>query len=348
MILAFVPACAADRPRDAQVLIYYANETSQQAARSANYAAVLSVLDGISGPTAAALSRNIRVDASEFPQVVRRDADALLAAARRFDFDLVVFTNEAALADEFRVYRGSTGALDVRPLPALPAATSTVLATSPLSRPEFLRAALHAVADLYGRKPVDAVLIVNSHGSEDMLLMPRVNADLSFPGAAEALARQLDTDGDDAALAPWAGLKGTDKLTFWRSVSEVSAATGMRFPLVFLESCESGTASFAQWRAISDDVELIAHTGTGNIRPVDIDYGKFFAAGPVDADWVADLISGLTASGVHVDGKSMQPYWILWFALEVPAAWVYFIPLGLWLCWSAFAGLARLRMASAS
>ncbi len=182
--------------RRTQVLIYYGNETSQQAAQSANYAKLLSILHNSTSATAATLARNILSDTTEFSAVVQRDADALLAAGRRLKFDVVVFTNDLALKGHYWFYRGATGALETRTLPPMPEAASDVLATSPLSRPEVLRMAVLETGSLYPANSIDAVLIVNSHGSDEMLLMPRVSADLSTDGAAEAFARQLQSDDE--------------------------------------------------------------------------------------------------------------------------------------------------------
>jgi hypothetical protein len=330
--------------RRTQALIYYGNETSQQAAQSANYATLLSILRNSTSATAATLARNILSDATESSAVVRRDADALLAAARRLKFDLVVFTNDLALKGQFWSYRSATDALETRTLPPIPQAASNVLATSPLSRPEVLRMAVLETGSLYPADSVDAVLIVNSHGSDEMLLMPRVSADLSAAGSAEAFARQLQSDDEPSGPPPeWATLKGTDKLAFWHTVAQAGAAHGMRFPLIFLETCESGTATWSQWRAIPASVGRIAHTGGGSVYPAKLDYAALL--GSERTDWINGLASGLKSSGMYVGAKWTLLAWVL-LSLCQSVPWpVYFAPFGLWVIWSALLAAARSKSA---
>ncbi len=329
----------------AQVLIYYGNETSQQAAQSANYARLLSILHNSKSETAATLARNILSDVTEFSAVVRRDVDALLAAAQRLKFDLVVFTNDLALKGHYWFYRSATGALEERTLPPIPEAASDVLATSPLSRPEVLRMAVLETGALYPANSVDAVLIVNSHGSDEMLLMPRVSADLSTAGAAEAFALQLQSDDEPSGPPPeWATLKGTDKLTFWHTVAQASAAHGMRFPLIFLETCESGTTTWSQWQAIPASIERIAHIGGGSVYPAKLDYAALL--GSERTDWINGLASELKSSaGMYVGAKWTLLAWVL-LTLCQSIPWpFYFAPFGLWVIWSALLAASRSRSA---
>jgi hypothetical protein len=330
--------------RPAQVLIYYGNETTQQAAQSANYAKLLSILHSSKNPTATALARNILSDATDFSAVVRRDAEALLAAARRRKFDLVVFTNDLALSGHYWSYRGATDTLETRILPPIPSTASDVLATSPLSRPEVLRIAILEAGSLYPANSLDAVLIVNSHGGDEMLLMPRVSTDLSTADAAEAFARQLQSDDEPSGPPPeWAALKGTDKLTFWRTVAQAGAAHGMRFPLIYLETCASGTTTWSQWRAIPDSIGRIGHIGGGSVYPAKLDYAAMLSS--ERTDWLNDLVSGLTSSGMYVGGKWTLLFWVL-LSLCQSVPWpFYFAPLALWAIWSAL--LAAARYASA-
>ena len=79
-----------------QLLIYYADETSTQAAQSENYAALLSVLRSSSTPLAATVLAGIISDAEKFPLLVQRDIDALELQAKRLGFDLAIFTNALA------------------------------------------------------------------------------------------------------------------------------------------------------------------------------------------------------------------------------------------------------------
>ena len=109
------------------------------------------------------------------------------------------------------------------------------------------------------------VVITNSHGGRDMALIPRVNADLSQTGAALAMREMLELD-DNGAPPAWAQPQGTSKLAYWQVLEDVSVARGVRFPLVFRETCISGIRSFTELFAIPDSVGVIAHSGTGDIN----------------------------------------------------------------------------------
>src|SRR5262249_51794056 len=89
------------------ILIYYANETSKAAVQSDNYRKVLAVLRNNGGPQAEPAAASISRDGERFPVFVRRDVNDLLDAARRWKFDLAVFTNEMAFENRFLFYRAS-------------------------------------------------------------------------------------------------------------------------------------------------------------------------------------------------------------------------------------------------
>jgi len=55
------------------------------------------------------------------------------------------------------------------------------------------REGLLSVAALYPPNSLDIVLITNSHGSRDMALIPRVNADLSQADAGRAMREMLES-----------------------------------------------------------------------------------------------------------------------------------------------------------
>lgn len=323
-----------------KIVIYYANETSKQAADSKNYALLLSVLRKSSNPEAAAIADGIESDTRGFPAVVRRDVKAILAAARRLKLDFAAFTNAMALDGRYLFYRSTDDTVETRGLPDLPATSSPILASSPLSRPEVFRAALLEVGSLYPANSVDAVLIANSHGSGEMALMPRVNTDLSSMDAASAMAQLLESGEQGATPPSWAVLQGTNKMDFWRAISDADTAHGIRFPLVFREACASGPGSWAEISAVPESVGALAHSAMENIRPADIDYASVFAFDGGNRDWVEGISSGLENFGIHLDTKRTLWFWVALIASGSVHPALYFMPLALWLVWY---GLFRLR-----
>jgi hypothetical protein len=332
VLLVLVAVSTGTVPRK-PLLIYYANETSERAARSENYAALTALLKGSASPLAARIAASIAEDAQAFPLVVQQDVEHILAAATRLRFDVAVFTNALALDHEYLLYRGRSASLETRRLPEPGPAPSAILATSPLSRPDVFRAALRDVSALYPADSLDAVLITRSHGSAGMALMPRVNVDLSRPDAVRALP-QLLASGGGAAPPDWAGAQGTSKVEFWRMVGEVSAARGVRFPLVFRQACASGVSGWAEFFAVPASVAAVAHTGMRDVGKHDVDYGALFGARLQGPDWIGGVSSRL---GDHpiVQVDTTRTLWLgaaMATLRSIPLA-VFFVPLVAWLTW---------------
>ena len=285
------PARANDAPRH-RLLLYYGDETSTQAIQSENYADLLSVLRSSSSPRAATVAASVVSDAANFPRLIQRDVEALQLQAKRLGFDLAIFTNALAFDGHFLLYRAETGITERQVLTPVPPAANTVLATSPLSRPEYLHAALFSVGALYPKNTLDIVLITNSHGGRDMALIPRVNADLSQAGAAAAMKEMLET-GDNGEPPDWAVPKGTSKIVFWQAIGKASSAYSIRFPLVFRETCVGGLRSWTEFFTVPSSVRLIADNGMDEINGWDLDYANLLGDVSPGSDWVASLAEAL-------------------------------------------------------
>jgi hypothetical protein len=324
------------------VLLYYGDETSTQAIQSENYAALLKVLRSSSAPRAAIVAASVVSDADNFPRLIQRDVDALQQEAKRLGFDLAIFTNALAFDGQFLLYRADTGSTERHALPPVPPAANTILAASPLSRPEYLRAALFSVGALYPKNALDIVLITNSHGGRDMALIPRVNADLSQAGAAAAMREMLET-GDNGEPPDWAVPKGTTKIAFWQVLADASSAFGMRFPLVFRETCVGGLRSWTEFFTVPSSVGLIADSGMDEINGWELDYANLLGPVTPGSDWAAALAEALKLQGLNV--RTRTTAWIdvlvIWLG-QIPIA-AFFAPLALWLAWYAVASYRERR-----
>ena len=324
------------------LLVYYGDETSAQAAQSENYAALFEVLRNSDSPRAAKVAKSIATDAEKFPLLVQRDIDALKVQARRLGIDLAIFTNALALEAEYQLFRAQAGVTETHRLPDIPPTSSTILSTSPLSRPEYLSAALLSVAALSPANSLDIVLITNGHGSRDMALIPRVNADLSQAGAALAMREMLESN-DNGTPPAWAQPEGTSKLAFWQVLENVTAAHGVRFPLVFREACFSGIRSFTELFAVPGSVGFIAHSATGSLDRVESGLRAI----------TRDCKSRLRLDRVLVgksrtrrDPRRYVGHGVVRRAVRVvlrniPIV-VFFIPIALWISWYGF-GRRRFR-----
>jgi hypothetical protein len=342
-LVALHVTCARDSmPSRHRLLIYYGNETLEQAPRSELYAALLSILRSSSNSQALAIAENLMKDAREFPVAVYRDVKALVQAAGPLEFDVAVFTNALALERRYLHYRSGAEAPTVLMLPELTATSSQVLNLSPLSRADYFKAALREAASLYPADSTEAVLIVNSHGAPDMSLMPRVNVDLSEPSTRDAFRKLLVTAGSDAPV--WATLKGTDKLEFWRAVSEAGMSRGIVFPLIVREGCYSGPSSWKEFFSVPGNVRMLAHTGMDGISLDQIDYQVVFHDQDAAKSWVDRLASGLRLAGMHVDTVGTLWVWLIPITVRLIPLPLFFVPLASWIAWYAF----RLRLSSSN
>jgi hypothetical protein len=314
------------------VVAYYANETTLQTSESENYAALLSVLRKSTNPLSARIAEDLVRDAREFPLAVAGDVQVLLAEARQHNFDLAVFTNALAQEHRYLIFKSSTGALESNALPALPVASNIILATSPLSRPDYFRTALAEISASFGPNSIDLVLITNSHGNDQMVLTPRVIANLSEFSAADVL-EQIDLETSQSSHPFSVAAQGTSKIQYWQAIADASQAHGLRFPLVFRAACESGIASWAEYFAIPASVRLVAHTGMDSIASGQIDFAKLFVSRDAGLD-MRTLATELESRGIHVDSNATLWLWPVRYDLSAIPLPAYFIPMVVWLTWT--------------
>lgn len=328
-------------PERHQVVVYYANETTTQAVQSANYATLHSILRSSQNPAAGMIADALDQDAKEFPAAVRHDVHELMAVANRRGFDLVVFTNALALDRQFLFYKGAGGTEEMRLLPTLPPAPSPSLASSPLSRPEYLQTALVEVGDLYAPDSLDVVLITNSHGADDLALTPRVFADLTIANAPDLLAALDRPVPETVTPQLWAAYPGTTKSAYWHALSEAGRLRGLRFPLIFRQACESGVSSLNELLELPDGVGTVAHTGDAMIGFYDIEVAALFDVDGEAAARLRHISEELRARGVHVDSRAMLGLELVRATLVHRYPFLLFLPLLAWLVWHGRVALAE-------
>jgi hypothetical protein len=317
-----------------QVVLYYANETSLAASASENYRALLVALRAAGNEAGTEIARSIESDSHVFRTVVQKDLADLLVAARRLGLDLAFFDNDKALKGQFAHLGRGSGEMRLLPLPALPPTANPILETSPLSRPEALRAALSAVAALYPGQDLDIVLITFSHGSSKMAIIPRVSTNLTTPDAQREFLQQL-SGSEHAQPAAWAKIQGIDRNEYWQILAEASQSTRIKFPLVFRQSCASGLQSWSELLALPGSVAALAHSGLHNMHLKQIDYGTMFVGSSEEGNWLEAFKSRLAASNVYVETR--RTLWVAPTLTELASVslFYYFVPLLAWLAWLA-------------
>ncbi len=307
------------------VVIYYANETTAQALKSEPYQSLLALLASSGRKVGSDLATALTRDASGFSTSVQYKITEFLEQAHRRKFDLAIFTNELTLAHRYMFFDASTQRLENPSFNLTFASMHPFLKTAPLAQSGTLRQALFDVFGRYPAGPLRILLIVHSHGTLDMALMPRVSIDLDHTTAQE-IVRALDA-GPQAPPASWARLQGTPKIEVWRVLSDVGLAyPNISFPLVLRASCESGLGSWAEFFAIPGNVGLIAHTGMRQMdlrsQPLDSIFGN--ADGELS---LQDLTPAIRRAGFDIDSRASLAAWLIPLALwQVPLV-IYFLPM---------------------
>lgn len=323
---------ASDQSRPNNIVVYYANETTTRASESANYRSLLDILRSSPNPIATQIADSIVHDSTAFPAAVRKDVEALKRAGRHWKLDIAIFTNELALKGQFLHFTFENNTLNTADLPALPASQSPVLAVSPLSRSDYFQNALLSVARLYPKNTLNAVLITNTHGSQELALSPRVFADISLARAGDILASIDNARAASSEMPEWAAIRGTGKIEFWRPIAEVGRQFGMTFQLVFREACASGISGWSEFNSIPDNVVNIAHTGQQIIRYHDIDYTTIFENLDGSDTFLDFLTNALIAKNIAVEKKNSIALNLVLQSL-IPYKLLFSVPFAIWLIW---------------
>jgi hypothetical protein len=333
--------CRAESAQSARVVIYYGNETTAPAAEAQNYSVLLSSLRTYGGQAGQDIATAIENDVVLSPGAISAEVQALLESCGRLNADIAVFTNALTQTGRFLFCRAASQSVQTLDFGRVEPSADNILNLTPLSRPEYFRAALERVAGLFSGRSSEAILLTHSHGAPAMALMPRVSADVV---TLDAATRERILGLGDRPPG-WAALKGTSKIEYWRIVADVSRKYRMRFPLIVRQMCESGLNSLAEFRMIPDAVDYVAHTGMADLPYGQINYRSLLAAAEPASNPAAAFAENLRAQGLHVERK-----WLFLLRLGPVYSWsvpwmLWFAPLALWLCWLAYRLVRRALLA---
>jgi hypothetical protein len=275
------------------VLIYYANESFENERARQNADEIVSRLRAKHSTWDKAtekivndrekLNRAVQDEIQEIRELV--SAGTLPAA--------VIFTNAMATQDQFQVMTQSESTCSIESV-RFPASEDYVYQSQKLSHPASLPLALEAVAKLFASDQHQFVLVTKSYGTSDKAMIPslglhaeetseaeflqRLTASLedADPASEESLHAEvatLDAPGGGDPLDPpggndplgvkgklFVGGLGTSKETYTRSLADAHDQFGMKFALVFVESCRSGMSK-ENTRQIETCVGLLHMSG---------------------------------------------------------------------------------------
>lgn len=313
-------------------IIYYANETVKQVSDLVQFARLQAILRRSRSQAGDRLIKMLQGDVELYPQIVERESSALQAMAKRSHTNLAIFSNKLALEGRYLFYDAESDTLQRHIFAIGQKEDGPFIALAPLSRPDVLREALETAVRAASQPASSIVLFVNSHGTIETALMPRINVDLSIATEDEVLQRVRS--GSAGEPPRWAMPHGTSKIEFWSILGQISGGQNVRFPLVVRLACQSGLSSRAELAAIPPSVERFAHTGLSSPSTGDIDLAAAFSK-TKGTDWLARMPAALRDAGFNVDTPQSLSLWLIPIALRQFPIIVYFLPLFGWFVWIA-------------
>jgi hypothetical protein len=313
-------------------IVYYANETVKQVSDLVQFAKLQAILRRSRSQAGDRLIKKLQGDVELYPQIVERESAALQAMAKRSYTNLAIFSNKLALEGHYLFYDAESDTLQRHTFAIGQKEDGPFIALAPLSRPDVLREALETAVRAASQPVSSVVLFVNSHGTIETALMPRINVDLSIATEDEILQRVRS--GSAGEPPRWAMPHGTSKIEFWSILGQISGGQNVRFPLVVRLACQSGLSSRAELAAIPPSVERFAHTGLSSPSTGDIDLAAAFSKAK-GTDWLASMPDALRDAGFKVDTPQSLSLWLIPIALRQIPIIVYFLPVFGWFVWIA-------------
>lgn len=264
------------------VLIYYVNETHEDAATRKNTDTILGYLRSSNHDGVQELADAIERDRTKFAKTVNDELAAIRIAVNAGKLTSVaVFRNEMVSQGEYQY--AAVGDLELTTAKiTVPGSGDFVQTSHPLSGVDGLQAALQAAADRFSPHEHEFVLVTKSHGSPERAMIPRIGLNIRSMTQHELLAKltnskqqaegELDKPkilgqhpsdplgqhagdplgqhagdplgqhaGDPLGVkgTVLGGEAGTTKEAYVQTLATFSRKQGMKFRLVFVESCSS-------------------------------------------------------------------------------------------------------------
>jgi hypothetical protein len=219
-----------------EVLIYYSNATAPDAREQNDYRQIVQWLYDSEEPRLIEIAKEFEFDLSHFPLMVDRDLRAIegsLSQASGTLAGVIVASNPLAREGKLKVWRYPENKFREIPL-QLPRSTDAVTQSNPLASRTALETVLSRAKLVFDPQVYPFILVTKSHGTADLLMTPRlVTPAVLGKDQVLALAR-----GEAPLDHPRPGVSKSD---FIEILNDLNKSPPMRFSLIFLESCESGS-----------------------------------------------------------------------------------------------------------
>jgi hypothetical protein len=318
---------ASSHPLSPALVIYYANETVPATLYSENYGALFTLLNQVGGVIGRNAITNLTNDSTSYEDLVDRDFRSLMQMSTIHRFDLVVFTNALALHRRY-IFHGHDGLIRQLPFRAENSKSRVTLYFPLAIKTNFEHAIISALRDSSNNREV--ILIINSHGTRHFAIIPRVATDFTSDTEHNLKTALAQHDGNPLA-AKSATLQGISKAEFWATLKKITDKKSIRISLVAFDACESGITTWSDFRKVSGNVELIAHTGFGSSFPGQIDYTRLGTENVSDKGTTDEFVKLFGGQGFWISTKFTLGLWpSLTMVASIP--WVvYIIPMLVWL-----------------
>ena len=268
-------SAAARSPETTPVLVYLANETRPSPAGAHNLEVVSGWLRATGDASASEAAASLDRDRKQFPAAVDRDVAALREQSLAAAF---VATNESVRRGAVWLRQRPGGGLDAELAFAAPMASGDpVVDDHPLAQRDVLRRVLAAVGANFPADRHHVVLVVKSHGVDDLVLTPRLTVRHASSSATEVLARVRGTSH------PGRHLDGVCREDLFAELRD----SGMQVALLVLEVCGGGAG--LEIASLPANVRAVA-AGTGPVSYENLDLGR------LDGDLVQQVRDQLDGS----------------------------------------------------
>ena len=297
-----------------EVLLYYANETAPDKPGMDNYRQIIYWLYDSGEPDLLEIARQFEFDLTHFPLMVDRDLKAITSLPQTLQQaagGVIIATNRLAQHGKILVWRPKMSTFTETPI-SFPQ-SNNLLSGALLSERTALRAVLVKAQTLFPPSYYRYTLLLKSHGSDEFVLTPRMVIDAKNAGKETVL------DIARGRKTPEKQRPGVTKEQFFSLLKEMDR---MEFPLVFLESCDSGSKT----THIPHNIRTLFTTAETGGKSYTIDYELLFAQKSTQS------VSQLMRVYLTNKQKQLRPYPIVstWYNRTVNAiisVGLYFVPL---------------------
>ncbi len=325
LLLLLVPVCCRAAHKT-EVLIYYANENSPNEAERRNYKTIIGWLRSGDTEKLQQMADSLERDTVQFPETVDAEIEVLRHRLRRVTNGVgaVVFTNRSVRSGKYLVFHDGQSAF-IEGAIETPQHENLIEASNPLCTPEVFERCLREVARQFDPADHEFILWTKSHGNLEMAMTPRIAVRAEDTNRENLLAVAAD-NVDDGARPEWVKRLGVTKQQYFSTLEALGKSHGMRFSLVYVESCEGVLGQDLKVK-LPRTVDRMYTTGNEQANYVNLDLDAVFDRCTTDTPLGGAMEAALAAKFPGItrrrDGSMFirRRYLLYWLPLLVWVVW---------------------------